>query len=327
MTMAAISMAAISMVACYGEAGDAGSWCERGHHVEMHQIRYFLAVSRTLNFTRAAEECHVAQPSLTRAIKLLEAELGGDLFRRERNLTHLTEFGQKMLPLMLQCFESALAAKKLASSIKSGTVASLTLGLSQAVSMALLVSPLTELMRVFPSLELRFVRGTASEISESLKKGEASLAIAGPLGEPWERLDAWPLFAEQLRMVVGSGHSLARAQTVGIADLRSERLLTRPYCELANTFSELARERDICWSAQHAVVCEADFIELAGADLGIGMLPQSTPCPEGLRRLRVDGLEIARTVYLYAVAGRERAAPATALMKLLRARDWSAHLR
>ena len=54
--------------------------------MEMHQIRYFLGVSRTLNFTRAAEECNVSQPSLTRAIKLLEEELGGELFRRERNL-------------------------------------------------------------------------------------------------------------------------------------------------------------------------------------------------------------------------------------------------
>ena len=52
--------------------------------MEMHQVRYFLAVARTTNFTRAAEECNVAQPSLTRAIKLLEGELGGDLFRRER---------------------------------------------------------------------------------------------------------------------------------------------------------------------------------------------------------------------------------------------------
>ena len=45
--------------------------------MEMHQVRYFLAVARTLNFTRAAEECHVAQPSLTRAIRQLEGELGG----------------------------------------------------------------------------------------------------------------------------------------------------------------------------------------------------------------------------------------------------------
>ena len=59
--------------------------------MEMHQVRYFLAVARVLNFTRAAEECHVAQPSLTRAIRQLEGELGGDLFRRERPHAQLTE--------------------------------------------------------------------------------------------------------------------------------------------------------------------------------------------------------------------------------------------
>src|SRR5271166_2267697 len=66
----------------------------------MHQIRYFLAVARTLNFTRASEECAVSQPSLSRAIQTLEAELGGGLFQRERGLTHLTDLGVKMLPLV-----------------------------------------------------------------------------------------------------------------------------------------------------------------------------------------------------------------------------------
>ena len=75
--------------------------------MEMHQIRYFLAAARTLNFTRAAEECNVAQPSLTRAIQQLEEELGGDLFRRERKLSHLTDLGQRMLPLMQQCYDMA----------------------------------------------------------------------------------------------------------------------------------------------------------------------------------------------------------------------------
>jgi DNA-binding transcriptional LysR family regulator len=50
--------------------------------METHQVRYFLALARTFNFTKAAEECHVAQPSLTRAIKNREDELGGPLFHR-----------------------------------------------------------------------------------------------------------------------------------------------------------------------------------------------------------------------------------------------------
>jgi hypothetical protein len=74
--------------------------------MEMHQIRYFLAAARTLNFTHAAEECHVAQPSLSQAIKKLEEELGGLLFRRERSLTHLTDLGR----MVSHCLPSATTA-------------------------------------------------------------------------------------------------------------------------------------------------------------------------------------------------------------------------
>lgn len=103
--------------------------------METHQIRYFLAVARHVNFTRAAEECNVSQPALTRAIKLLEDEFGGDLFRRERNLSHLTELGQRMLPLVQQCYESALGAVNLAKAVKRGEIATLRLALSRTIDM------------------------------------------------------------------------------------------------------------------------------------------------------------------------------------------------
>src|SRR5271165_7655072 len=103
----------------------------------MHQVRYFLAAARTLNLTRAAEECAVSQPSLTRAIQMLEAELGGELFLRERGRTHLTELGARMLPLIQQCYDSAENAKLLASSIKSGQVAPLKLALSSSINIAI----------------------------------------------------------------------------------------------------------------------------------------------------------------------------------------------
>ena len=105
--------------------------------MEMHQVRYFLAVARTLNFTRAAEECNVAQPSLTRAIRQLEGELGGDLFRRERPQAQLTELGQRMLPLLKQCYESAISARSLATAIKKGEVGSLRLALSRTIDPSL----------------------------------------------------------------------------------------------------------------------------------------------------------------------------------------------
>ena len=86
--------------------------------MEMHQIRYFLAVARTGNFTRAAEQCNVTQPSLTRAIQQLEQEFGGDLFRRERPHAQLTELGQRLLPPLQQCYDSASSASSLASQLK-----------------------------------------------------------------------------------------------------------------------------------------------------------------------------------------------------------------
>ena len=61
--------------------------------MEMHQVRYFLAIAEELNFSRAARSCEVSQPTLSRVIKSLEAELGGDLFRREGKNTHLSELG------------------------------------------------------------------------------------------------------------------------------------------------------------------------------------------------------------------------------------------
>lgn len=85
--------------------------------MEMHQVRYFLAVAETLNFTRAADECNVTQPSLTRAIKQLEAELDGDLFHRERP-AGLTELGGRMHPPLKQCYEAALGVRSLASSFQ-----------------------------------------------------------------------------------------------------------------------------------------------------------------------------------------------------------------
>src|SRR6516165_2915690 len=98
--------------------------------VEMHQIRYFLAVCETLNFTRAAEACNVSQPSLTRAIKGLEDELGGPLFRRERNNTHLTGLGEMMRPHLTQVLIETDAAKERANSSERLDTVALKLGMT-----------------------------------------------------------------------------------------------------------------------------------------------------------------------------------------------------
>ena len=197
--------------------------------MEMHQVRYFLAVAQLLNFTRAAEECNVTQPSLTRAIKQLEAELGGDLFRRERPAAQLTELGQRMHPLLKQCYDAAVGARSLASSFKSGEIGALRIALTHSIDLALLIPHLNEIKRQFNRLEFRFLRGTSREVGDFLKKGEAELGIAAEIDEAWDRLDVWPLFTESFELVVGDGHRLAGRSSIELDDLRSEQLLSRTF--------------------------------------------------------------------------------------------------
>ena len=236
--------------------------------MEMHQIRYFLAVARTLHFTRAAEECHVTQPALTRAIHLLEEELGGELLRRERTLTHLTELGRRMLPLMQQCYESALSAKTLARALNAGETTSLAIAISRSVNLALLTAPLGELSRVCPGVQLRLGRGSGADIAELLKRGEAEFALAGPLDQVWQRLDAWPLFTEPFELIVHRGHRLAGRNLVELHQLADERLLVQAECEMAEELARRLHRQGITTAGAHQVTTDHDLITLVEAVSG-----------------------------------------------------------
>ena len=96
--------------------------------MEMHEIKYFLAACRTLNFHRAAELSHVSQPALTRAVQKLEAELGGHLFPRERNQIRVTDFGRLMRSHLEQVLRQTDTAKVAAQSFLKLEAAPLTLG-------------------------------------------------------------------------------------------------------------------------------------------------------------------------------------------------------
>jgi DNA-binding transcriptional LysR family regulator len=291
----------------------------------MHQVRYFLSVARTLNFTKAADDCNVAQPSLTRAIKQLEAELGGDLFRRERPV-QLTELGQRMQPLLLQCLEAASGARSLAASLRSGEVGALRIALTHSIDLSLLIPYLDQIKRQFNRLEFRFLRGDSRQVGEYLKNGEAELGIAAELGSDWDRLDVWPLFTEGFELVVNGRHSLAGRDNLELGDLRSEQLLSRRYCEHADRINDSLREHGLDVDRKHEICSERDLIELLEADIGVAVVPHTATIPNTLTRKAVDGLDARRTVHLYGVAGRERTPVASAVMRILRGADWQQFL-
>jgi len=291
--------------------------------MEMHQVRYFLAVASTMNFTRAADECHVSQPSLSRAIKLLEAELGGDLFLRERPAAQLTMLGQQMLPLLRQCYDSATGARSLANAIRKREVGSLAMIFSRAVDLAIVAPRLAALQGQFERLQLKLFRGSGEEIAEALMNGDAELAITASLSDNWERLDRWPLFDEPFLFVASHAHRLANRSSVTLEDLSGERLVLRPYCDSTTVLLSILRERGIPVENCDEITSDDDLITLLSASTSGAVAPDSLPDRGQLARIPIADLEVRRTVCLYGVAGRQRTAAATAIMKMLRGAHWA----
>src|SRR5271165_4360527 len=122
--------------------------------MELHEIRYFLALSKTLNFTRAAEICNVSQPALTRAIQKMEGELGGLLFSRERNNTHLTEMGRMLEPHLTEMMARAEAAKDTAVRFLCLDGAPLRLGVMVTIGPVPFVSFLSRFRLDHPGVEI-----------------------------------------------------------------------------------------------------------------------------------------------------------------------------
>ncbi len=290
--------------------------------MEMHQVRYFLAVSRTQNFTRAADECNVTQPSLTRAIKQLEYELGGDLFLRERPASQLTELGQRMLPFLQQCYNAAAEARSVATSFKAGDVGALKLALSRTVDLSVLLPFLSEMSRVFKGIEFKFLRGSAQDVIEFMKKGDAELGLAAARSEDWDRLDAWPLFEEPFDLAVAQDHPLASKSTIQLEQLKGQRLLRRSYCEHAEQIGAALHEKDADGGGYHEISSERDLMKLTEIGVGVSILSKSTATAADVKRIPIDDLDLNRTVYLCGIAGRQRSAIAATLAKLLRAADW-----
>jgi len=292
--------------------------------MEMQQIRYFLALTRTLNFTRAAEECNVTQPALTRAVQALEAELGGELIRRERGNSHLTELGKRMLPLMERCYESALTAKTLAHSIGRQDVAPLAAAVSHTINLEIAMGAIAELFRSFPGVQLKLRHGGGDEILEMLKEGEADIALAGPIDDSWDRLDHWPLFEERLELAAGNASALPLDNDLKLARLAGETIFSQAGCEMRGAIMRAFEAHGLALATMHEVETHHDLSTLLEAGLGVAIVPASAPRTAKINRAIVTDLTVTRAVSVYAVSGRRREPAAAALLNLLRSADYSA---
>jgi LysR family hydrogen peroxide-inducible transcriptional activator len=241
--------------------------------MELHQLRYFVAVARAGSFSRAAERCHVSQPSLSQQIGKLEGRLKQRLFDRLGRRVSLTEAGR----LLLDRAEAILAAVDDAERrMRDGANlegARLAVGAIPTVAPYLLPPVLKRFLRRHPGVDLTVHEDVTRRLVETTAAGDLDLAVlALPVAD--ERLQAEPLLTEPLLLALPPRHRLGKRRRVAVEDLAEERfiLLDEMHClgEQVLSFCRAngCQPRIACRSAQLATVQK-----LIALGQGVSLLP------------------------------------------------------
>ena len=290
--------------------------------MEMQQVRYFVTLAEVLNFTRAAEQCNVSQPALTRAIQQLEYELGGPLFHRERGNTHLSELGRIMLPYLETIHTQTLAARRQAKAVKTLEKATLTIGAMCTIGCNLVASLIVRFRAAHPDVEVVVLDGGAPQMIEMLEKGELEIAVVGVPQELPDQFHQVPIFEENFVVLLPPNHRLCASDPVRAAELHGEPYVSRSNCEVFEPVRQDLNGRGI-FMRQVFSSPRDDWVQgMIKAGLGIGFFPESAVTDPALvvRPLIEPGY--TRTVYLATVRGRPHSVAVGAFVQEARRFPW-----
>jgi DNA-binding transcriptional LysR family regulator len=292
--------------------------------MEIHEVRYFLALCETLNFTRASERCNVSQPALTRAIRNLEDKLGGPLLHRERGNTHLTELGRIMQPYLRQVIGQMEEARQRARSFVRLDTSTLRIGLMCTIGPQRLVDLFSNFIKGHKGVEVYLKDAPASTLEEILAKGEIDVAIfCRPDEIDDERFHTLPLYRERFVIGFGPGHPFERLNAVRIKDLHQQNYLARANCEY-NDYLRGVRERIGGVELKRPYTSERDdWIQcMVTAGLGFTYIPEYAVTMPGLITRPLVEPEVYRTVGLVTVRGRPHSPAVGAFMREAKRHRW-----
>ena len=292
--------------------------------MEMQHVRYFVALAGTLNFTRAAEQCNVSQPALTRAIQQLEHELGGPLFHRERGNTHLSELGRMMLPYLQTVEESTQAARDHARAVKKLERATLTIGTMCTIGPRLVSELLIRFQAQHPAVEVQVVDAGGPQMIEMLEKGELEVAIVGVPGELPESLHQLPIFEEPFVIVLPPNHRLSTSDPIHAIQLDKEPYVSRSNCEVFEPVRAELNRRGV-FLRQVFSSPRDDWVQgMIKAGLGLGFFPEFSVTDQDLVVRPLVEPSFHRTLYLATVRGRPHSPAVGAFVQAARRFPWPA---
>jgi len=194
--------------------------------MDVRGLEVFLSVAKHLNFTRAGEEVHLSQPSVSVRIRQLERDLGSKLFEQLGKRIALTEAGQLLLPYALRVMAAMDDALHAIDELKGLERGSLRIGASTTPGMYLIPRTIAQFKQQYPKIDVHLAVRDTRQIEEGVIRNEFDFGfVGGHLAG--DEVDVLPWIIDHLVLVVPSNHVLARKTLVKIADLRKENFILR----------------------------------------------------------------------------------------------------
>jgi len=290
--------------------------------MEMAQIRYALAVARSLSFTRAATECNVSQPALTKAVQTLEGELGNPLFHREGKRVLLSEFGRSIMPHLQHIVDEAETARTVATNFRLIRNAPVRLGVLSTIGHVRLSRFLAEFQRDFDSVEVTVQEGDIADISRRLSDGELELAVLNPVDKYCANFATIPLYSERYVVIVPAEHRLASVNGIRLGDLSGEAYVDRLACEMREMVMSVCKERNIELYARFRSEREDWIQAMVLARIGFAFMPEYSVTLPGLVTRPLVEPEVRRDVVLATMPGRLHSPAVAAFVRAARSFAW-----
>jgi DNA-binding transcriptional LysR family regulator len=259
--------------------------------MELSQVRYFVTLCGSLNFTRAAEQCNVTQPAFSRAIQSLEAEFGGRLLLRARNMTRLTELGREILAHLTTMTNAADAATALASSRRKREPSNSRIGIAPGIGAASISPAVHKVTVALSDVDVHFNESDPATLIEAMLSDNLDCALLPEDCNMPAHLNRWPLYTESAVAVLPAKHRLATANAISGHDLVEETLL----------FGNRSQMQDF-----------------VNAGLGVALLSERLRFAPPLVVRKFSGPDLSRRVMLAAVAGRGLSDAAAQFVRLCR---------
>lgn len=267
--------------------------------MEVHQLRYFLAVARARNFSRAAEACHVAQPSLSQQIMKLEDELGERLFERTKRDVALTAAGERLrahAERVLDELERARESVRESGAAVRGRVA---LGALPTVAPYFLPRRLKEFAVAFPEVEVVVHEDTTGQLARAVLAKEVDVALVS-LPVETRGLIAEELFDEALLVALPAGHALAKRRKLALGDLEQETfiLMKEGHCLAGQALAFCQREGFTPHVSFRSAQIET-VRSFVAAGWGVSVVPEMAVAPREKPARATGGERVVDTGVVY----------------------------